>query len=214
MSHSTYWDRFDEVITSTSQLEELMGEPLPVVLDKVIDHVDDIAHDFIARSPFCFLATANATGHIDISPKGDPPGFVRVLDGQHLAIPDRPGNRRADSFHNLLTDDRIGLIFLVPGKPETLRISGRARVVRDQALLDSMAVKERPPALAVVVEVERVMVHCPKCMIRSKLWKPDRWLDIEDLADVSEALITHADADITAEELLDQVVRGGHADLY
>jgi len=214
MSDSTYWDRFDEVVTSADDLEEFVGEPLPIVLDKVIDHVDDIAREFIARSPFCLVATASTSGHIDISPKGDPPGFVHVLDDRHLAIPDRPGNRRADSFHNLLTDDRIGLIFLAPGKTETLRVSGRARVVRDRALLESMAVQERSPSLAVVVEVERVMVHCPKCMIRSKLWKPDRWPDVADLADVGEALIAHSDAAITPEELHEQVVNGGHADLY
>lgn len=214
MSENTYWDRFDEVVTSADDLEEMMGEPLPVVLDKVIDHVDDIAREFIARSPFCLVATASTSGHIDVSPKGDPPGFVHVLDDRHLAIPDRPGNRRADSFHNLLTDDRIGLIFLAPGKTETLRVSGRARVVRDRVLLDSMAVQDRTPSLALVVEVDRVMVHCPKCMIRSKLWKPERWPDTTGLADVGEALITHAEAKITPEELHDQVMSGGHADLY
>ena len=213
MSEHTYWDRFDEVVSTVGQLEELTGQPIAAVVDKVVDHLDDISRQFIAASPFCLVATANSAGFIDVSPKGDPAGFVRVLDERHLAVPDRPGNRRADSFHNLLTDDRIGMIFLIPGTTETLRVSGRARIVRDAELLASMTVKGRQPALAVVVEVDRVMIHCPKCMIRSKLWKPERWAETA-LPDISAALTAHADLDITPEQLLEQVVDEGLADLY
>ena len=121
-------DRDWHVISTVDELEAVVGTPLPAVVDKVIDHVDDICREFIARSPFCLVATSSPDGHLDISPKGDPAGFVHVLDEHHLVIPDRPGNRRADTLHNLLRDDRIALIFLVPGTTETVRVSGRARI--------------------------------------------------------------------------------------
>ena len=134
---------------------------------KVIDRIDEMCARFIAASPFVVVASTDAGGAVDLSPKGDPPGFVRVLSPRLLAIPDRPGNNRADTMENLLQDDRIGLIFLVPGRRETLRVSGRGRIVRDAGLNARMAHKGREPDLALVVEVERAFFHCAKCMIRS-----------------------------------------------
>jgi uncharacterized protein len=120
------------------------------------------------------VATTGRTGHLDLSPKGDPPGFVRVLDEQTLALPDRAGNRRVDSLRNILENPSVGLIFLVPGEGETLRVGGKAAVVRDRGLRESMALNDRVPELALVITVERVFFHCGKCIVRSKLWENHR----------------------------------------
>jgi len=125
---------------------------------------------------------------MDISPKGDAPGFVRVLDSNTLAIPDRPGNQRFDTFRNLFESSRIGLIFLVPGKRETLRISGRAEVVRDTPLLESMTANGKVPTLAIAVHVEEAFFHCAKCIIRSRLWLPEHWPSIEGLPTLAETM--------------------------
>jgi PPOX class probable FMN-dependent enzyme len=116
------------------------------------------------------IASADSNGNTDVSPKGDPIGFVKILDDKTLAIPDRLGNKRADTIENILTNPNVGLIFLIPGKTETLRVSGKAQVVRDKALLNSMAVKGKSPDFAIIVTVEEAFFHCSKCMIRSKLW--------------------------------------------
>lgn len=202
------------VITSEAELREIVAAPTAAVLAKVTDQLDEICRDFIARSPFLLVATAHPDGAIDVSPKGDPAGFVRVLDERRLAIPDRPGNRRTDTFHNLLADPRVGLLFIVPGKSETLRVSGEARIVRDESLRASMAVDGKVPELAVVVYVERVFMHCPKCMIRGRLWQPESWPDSAGLPDIGEAMIAHAHLDTTPEELLAEAEREGLTTLY
>ena len=132
--------------------------------------------------------SSDAKGRFDLSPKGDLPGFVQVLDDRTLAIPERPGNRRADTFRNVLQNPRVGLIFIVPGKGETLRVSGTARVVRDTWLRERMAVDGRLPELALVVTVEEALIHCTKCMVRSLMWQPDTW-NADGLASAVEALI-------------------------
>lgn len=192
---------FQDVITSFDQVRDLMGKLIPSVRDKVIDRLDDVCRAFIEKAPFLVMASAGSDGHLDVSPKGDPVGFVQVLDDQRLAIPDRPGNRRADTFHNLLENPQVGLIFIIPGKTETLRVSGEARIVRDQNLREGMAVNGRVPDFALVVYVERVFMHCPKCMVRSNLWQPEAWPDHTNLANIVEAMIQHAKLDITPEEL-------------
>src|SRR5258705_2818538 len=126
---------------------------------------------------------------MDVSPKGDPPGFVQVLDDETLAIPDRPGNRRADTFSNVLQNPGVGLIFLIPGKLETLRVNGRARIVRDMALRERMAVQGKVPQIALVVTVEEAFIHCGKCMIRSQLWQPESWPDGDALPSQAECLV-------------------------
>lgn len=146
--------QFHEVLTSEAEVEAILGKPNQHVLAKEIDHLDDLCLAFIARSPFVLVASYDVAGHLDVSPKGDPPGFVRVLDTQTLAIPERPGNRRADTFRNVLQTPRVGLIFLVPGKGETLRVNGTARIVRDMWLRVQMAVDDRIPELALVVTIE------------------------------------------------------------
>lgn len=205
---------FDEIITSIDEVTDVIGEPTEVVLAAVTDHLDDICRAYIATSPFCFIATANPDGYLDVSPKGDPAGFVQVLDDKHVAIPDRPGNRRADTLHNLLKDPRVGLIFIIPGKRETLRISGEARIVRDQKLRDSMAVNGKAPAFAIVVHVDRVFSHCPKCMVRSKLWEPDAWPDLAGTASHAAAVIKHGNLPLTEDELRAEVEKAGITELY
>ncbi|MEO1092560.1 MAG: MSMEG_1061 family FMN-dependent PPOX-type flavoprotein [Pseudomonadota bacterium] len=202
------------VIESEADLAELVAAPMPEAIAKVVDHIDDVCRAFIAKSPFCLIASANPDGHIDVSPKGDPPGFVRVLDDRRLAIPDRPGNRRVDTFHNLLRDPRLGMIFLIPGKTETLRVSGEARIVRDETLRRSLAYKGHEPHLAVVVYVERAFVHCPKCMIRGSIWKPEAWPASDDVPDLRRAMIRQAKLDTTPAALEAKAERAGVTKLY
>ena len=131
--------------------------------------------DWLAASPFCLIATAGADGTCDVSPKGDPPGFALVLDDRTIAIPERPGNRRADGYRNILANPHVGLIFLIPGRDDTLRINGRARLVRDAPFFDDMVVKGHRPLLALVVEIEQIFYHCAKAFLRSELWQPETW---------------------------------------
>jgi PPOX class probable FMN-dependent enzyme len=174
--------RFSEALTTEAQIMELLGQPSPHVLRKVTRALDGLCRDFIARSPYLLIASGDADGNMDVSPKGDPAGFVRVLDDCTLAIPDRPGNRRADTFRNVMQRPQVALLFLVPGRGETLRLNGSAMVVRDQWLREQMAIGGNVPALALVVKVGEVFFHCPKCALRSNLWDPAQWPDLDGLA--------------------------------
>lgn len=205
---------FNDVVRTRQELREVIGEPSDVVTRKTLPHLDRHCLSFIGRSPFLLLATADEEGNVDVSPKGDPPGFVRVLDEHTLAVPDRLGNRRADSMENLLQNPKIGLIFLVPGKTETLRVSGEALIVRDQDLLDSMAVKDRSPQLAIVVRVREAFFHCSKCMIRSSLWKPDAWPDLEGLPTLAETMVDAGKLELSEEEMHERVLRDERERLY
>ena len=181
--------KFNNVVRSEEELRELMGDPVaPPVVEKTMSSLDKHCTAFISRAPFVLISSCDSKGRMDISPKGDPAGFVKVLDSTTLAIPDRPGNQRFDTFKNLFESPRIGLIFLVPGKKETLRISGRSEVVRDTELLESMAINHRAPALAIAVHVEEAFFHCAKCIIRSRLWKPDHWPSVEGLPTLAETM--------------------------
>ncbi len=191
---------FSEVLGSEAELEEVLGSPNARVLAKVTDRLDDLCRDFIARSPFLVISSSDAAGRVDCSPKGDPPGFVRVLDDKTLAIPERPGNRRADTFRNVLQNPKVGLIFLVPGKGETLRISGTARLVRDRWLRETMTHNGKVPDLALVVTCEEVFAHCTKCMVRSALWQPDSW-NPEGLFTIGSAMVAHGKLDLTVAEM-------------
>lgn len=184
--------RFGEVVESEAGLRAVSGTVSPRAEAKVIGVIDSMSRRFIAASPFVFIATVGEGGVVDVSPKGDPAGFVRVLDERTLAIPDRPGNKRFDTFLNLFGNPAIGLIFVVPGVDWTLRVSGQAIVVRDEALREELAERGRPPAQVVVVAVERVLSHCPKCMMRSGLWRPEDWPDVSDVPTLAETIIAHA----------------------
>jgi len=181
--------KFSDIIRSEAELRELMGEPVaPPVVEKTLTSLDRHCLAFIGRAPFVLISSSDREGRMDISPKGDAPGFVRVLDSKTLAIPERPGNQRFDTFKNLFESPRVGLIFLIPGKRETLRISGRAEVVRDATLLDSMSANGKRPELAIAVHVEEAFFHCAKCVIRSRLWMPEHWPSLEGLPTLAETM--------------------------
>ena len=162
-------------ITSHEELRELLGAPTPRALGKERPVLHPRDRQWLAASPFCLVATAGADGSCDVSPKGDPPGFTLVLDERTIAIPERPGNRRADGYRNILDNPHVGLIFMIPGRTDTLRINGRARLVRDAPWFDDMVVKGHRPVLAVVVEIEQIFYHCAKAFLRSQLWQPESW---------------------------------------
>lgn len=183
---------FDEVIETMKQLRSLTRQPSDRARNKVIDHVDDICRRFIAASPFVIVASCGADGRIDVSPKGDPAGFVQVLDEKTLAIPDRSGNHRLDTFENVLSHPQIGLIFLIPGNGDTLRVSGRAKLVRDRKLQARLAVQGKQPELVLIVSVEQAFLHCPKCIARAKLWSPEHWPDRTTVPTLAEAIVAHA----------------------
>ncbi|MGI9823767.1 MSMEG_1061 family FMN-dependent PPOX-type flavoprotein [Agromyces sp. Marseille-Q5079] len=162
-------------VTTAAELEQIVGRPLPAARDKARDHLHDIDRQWLAASPLCFIATADASGAQDVSPKGDPAGFAIALDDRTIAIPERPGNRRADGFHNLLENPHVGLIFVIPGRGDTLRVNGRARLLRDVPYADRMRVRGHIPSVVVEVAVEEVFFHCSKAFLRSKTWQPDDW---------------------------------------
>ena len=162
-------------ITTDAELRALLGEPTRAAITKERRVLDEVDRQWLAASPFCLVATSAADGTCDVSPKGDPAGFTVVLDDTTLALPERAGNRRADSFFNILGNPHVGLIHLLPGRNDTLRINGRARLTRDAALLDAMVVKGHRPVLAMVVEIEQVFFHCAKAFLRSALCDPATW---------------------------------------
>jgi PPOX class probable FMN-dependent enzyme len=182
---------YDEVINSRERLREIIGEPGPAIVGKVIDHVDEICARYIAASPFCVIATRGADGLLDQSPKGDPAGFVTVRDRKTLIIPDRPGNKRADSFENLLVNPEVAIIFLIPGYGYTLRVSGTAKIVRDATLAEQLVVNGRPPNLLLVMTVDEAYMHCAKAMARSKIWDQQAWPDSTQVPTLAEAMVAH-----------------------
>lgn len=190
-------------ITSADELRAHVGEPMPRAVTKERVRLHQRDRDWLAATPLCVIATSDAAGNCDVSPKGDPAGFVHVLDDTTIVIPDRPGNRRVDGFLNIIENPHVGLIFVVPGRPETLRMNGRARLVREAPFFDDLVVKGHRPTLAMVVEVEQIFFHCPKALLRSSLWKPESWNP--------DALPSHArivkDVQPTAESLADLEAR-------
>jgi PPOX class probable FMN-dependent enzyme len=162
-------------ITTESELRELLGTPSGAAVGKERRRLHDLDRAWIAASPFLLMATSAADGSCDVSPKGDPAGFVHVLDDQTLVIPERPGNKRADGWVNVLSNPHVGLIFLVPGRVDTLRVNGRARLVREAPFLDDLVVNGHRPLLALVVEIEQIFHHCGKAFLRSRLWDPTSW---------------------------------------
>ncbi|HXV29952.1 MAG TPA: pyridoxamine 5'-phosphate oxidase family protein [Sinorhizobium sp.] len=206
--------RFRDIVTSEEQLRSELGPPSERSIAKVVQTIDEQARQFIARSPFVFIASVTADGMLDVSPKGDPAGFVKVLDEKTIAIPDRPGNRRLDTLRNVLVNPNVGLIFLIPGVTHTLRVAGKALIVRDAELRETMAVNGKPPEHVLVVEVSHVLSHCPKCMVRSKMWQPEAWPDISDLPSFAEMLIAHARLAETVEEMQASIEKGTREGLY
>ena len=205
---------FSEIVTSEAQIRAVIGQPSHRVATKAVAVLDDHCRTFIANSPFLLIASCDAGGNLDISPKGDPAGFVRVLDASTLAIPDRPGNRRADTFMNLLQQPHVGLLFLIPGKPETLRVNGTAMMVRDRWLRDQMAIGDKAPDLVLVVKVDEVFFHCPKCMVRSKLWDHGQWPNLKGLASFAQIKVDRDRLDVSVEQMEALVAKNTREHLY
>ena len=179
---------FAKIVSSEQQIRDVLGHPGERAVLKDQARLDEHFRAFIAQSPFLILGTANAAGQCDVSPKGDEPGFVKVLDETHLAIPDRLGNNRLDGMTNVLVNPHVGLIFFIPGREDTLRVNGRAWIVEDDAILDAMVMKGKRPPFAIGVEVEQAFMHCPKAFIRSGLWQHETWPDPSVVPSMSRML--------------------------
>jgi uncharacterized protein len=176
------------VIHDESGLRAVIGEPTPLVAGKIAPRLNELTRQFIERSPFVCVATARPDGGLDVSPRGDPAGFVRILDDETLLIPDRPGNKIADTLTNLLEDPRIALLFLIPGVGDSFRVNGTARIVDDPELLGPSAVDGRVPKLGILVDVDEAYTQCSKALVRSDLWNPERHIDRSDLPSGGEIL--------------------------
>jgi len=168
-------------IVEEGALRGLIGEPNAVVRSKISDRLNDLTRQFVERSPFLCLATSAADGTCDVSPRGDPAGFVQVLDDRTLLLPDRPGNRLADSFRNVLENPHVALLFFIPGVTDTFRVNGRAEVVIDQELLAPCAVEGKVPKVGLRIEVEEAFTHCSKAFLRAQLWDPAEYADRSEL---------------------------------
>ena len=186
-------------ITDEAELRETIGSPSPVVESKIANRLNDLTRQFIERSPFLCVATASPQGGLDVSPRGDPAGFVRILDERTLLLPDRPGNKLADTLTNLLADDRIALLFLIPGVGDSFRVNGRATIVQDEELLAGSSVDGKPPKLGILVAVEEAYTQCSKALIRSDLWNPEHHVDRSELPSSGEIMRAVADPEFDAE---------------
>lgn len=164
-----------EFVESAAELRHILGQVSERAATKVRSSLHEIDHQWLRASPFCLMATSDARGACDVSPKGDPAGFTHVLDNRTIAIPERLGNRRADSFHNVLENGHVGLIYLVPGRGDTLRINGKATLVRNAPFFDELVVHGHRPSLALIVNIEEVFYHCSKAFLRAALWESETW---------------------------------------
>ena len=187
-------------ITNDAELRAIIGSPSDVVVSKISDRLNELTRQFIERSPFVCVATKMPNGGIDVSPRGDPPGFVRILGDRELLIPERPGNRIADTLTNLLADPSIGLIFLIPGVGDSFRVNGRGAITDDRKLLAPSAVEGSAPKLGILVSVDEAYTQCSKALIRSDLWNPERHVDRSDLPSSGEILRSLNDPNFDAEE--------------
>ena len=186
-----------------AELRDILGEPNELVKAKLADRLNSLTRQFVERSPFVVVATGRPDGGLDVSPRGDPAGFVRILDDRTLLLPDRPGNKLADTLTNLLEDDRIALLFLIPGIGDTFRVNGHARIVDDPELLAPSAVEGKAPRLGLLVVVEEAYTQCPKALIRSDLWNPEKHVSREELPSSGAILRATADPELDVEEYED-----------
>jgi len=202
-------------ITSMEQVMEHWEPMHPSQVNKSIDHIDAHLSAWIERTTFVTIASSNAAGKLDVSPKGDPAGFVKVLDAKTLAIPDRIGNHRGDTFRNVLETSAVGMMFVVPKRKEVVRINGSAQIVADDALLDLTTVNGHRPHFVLLVRVEEAFFHCGKSMIRSRMWQPDQWGSITGLPTYSEALKDHGEMhDTPLEEIEERMAFNEAGRLY
>jgi uncharacterized protein len=175
-------------ITDEAELRELIGSPQELVVSKIVPRLNELTRQFIERSPFMCLATSAPDGSCDVSPRGDPAGFVRILDERTLLIPDRPGNRIADSLRNILANPHVGLLFLIPGVGDTFRVNGRAKLVTDEELLAGSEIEGKAPKLGILVEIDECYTQCSKALVRSDLWNPEHHVDRSELPSSGEIL--------------------------
>ncbi len=207
--------QFTDVVTTEAELRALLGHPNELVIKKQQAALDVHCRAFIALAPFMLLGTTDSAGRCDVSPRGDGPGFVQVLDDTTLVIPDRPGNKRFDSLRNILAHGGVGLLFMIPGVEETLRVNGRARLIRDADVLARMAVRDKVPTLAIAVEVQEAFLHCAKALKRSKLWQEESWPDEAALVSRAQIFLDHAPRPgVTVEELEASLAQSYVKNLY
>ncbi|MBN8650026.1 MAG: pyridoxamine 5'-phosphate oxidase family protein [Cytophagales bacterium] len=205
---------FEKVIKSEQELRELMGYPSEIVTRKTINYIDEHCGSFIENSPFITIATSDLKGNLDVSPKGDPAGFVKILSATQLAIPERPGNKKADTLTNIIQNPHVGLIFLIPGVNETLRVNGEAKIVTDQKVLELLSCNGKPPAIAIIVNVKEAFLHCAKCMIRSNLWRKTEVTQERTVPSLAKALVDHGKLEITVKQLDDMIKDDEKTNLY
>ena len=189
------------VISTHEALRDVVGEASERTAKKVLGHIDEHARTLIAHSPFCLLATSAPDGSCDVSPRGDPAGSVLVLDEKTLVLADRPGNKLVDSFRNILDNPHAGLLFLIPGMNETLRVNGRATIVSDAPFFDDLVVQGKRPRLAIVIEVRELYMHCAKAFLRSSLWQPETWPERSELPTLGCILRDQLNLTATADQL-------------
>ncbi|MEI5906330.1 pyridoxamine 5'-phosphate oxidase family protein [Bacillus spongiae] len=200
-------------IQTEEELQALLGYPSELVQRKVINHIDHHCRDFIAKSPFLVMSTASREGDCDTSPRGDAPGFVYILDDKRMIIPERPGNKRMDSLRNILSNPHVGLLFLIPGLGETLRVNGKATLVQDEVLLEKMAVKGKWPIVGICVEVQECFIHCAKAFKRSRLWERESWPT--EVPTAAKILADHAKLPGASEEAISaRLSKGYREQLY
>jgi PPOX class probable FMN-dependent enzyme len=204
---------FSQTITALDQLREVIPEPNELAVRKQISALDDHCRAFIERSPFLFLATSNARGDCDVSPKGDAPGFVQVLDDHTIVIPDRPGNNRLDSLRNIVENPHAAVLFMIPGADWTLRVNGRATIIRDPDILERSAVGGKRPPLGLAIEVEEAFLHCPKCILRSNLWESNGWEYKDDLS-FAQIVSDHVKLRGVPVEVVEKALDKAHETLY
>lgn len=183
---------FKDVIDSEEELRSMYENPSELVNNKIITVIDHHCRDYISKSPLLFMATSDSSGDCDVSPRGDTAGFVYVFDDKHLVIPERPGNRRFDSLRNIISNPKVGLIFIIPGLEETLRINGQAKIIKDQEIMAQMEAQGKLPKLGIAVEVEECYMHCAKAFKRSHLWDDKYWLLKEELPKPAVIIADHA----------------------
>src|SRR5689334_14486863 len=212
INESSTMSTFQNVIQNEAELRAILGYAGQAAQNKVIPELDEICRAFIAKSSFVLIGSTAADGNMDVSPKGDPAGFVQVMDNQTLLIPDRPGNRRGDTLSNLLQNPQIGMLFLVPGRSETLRVNGMAQIVRDEDVRERFIMQGKLPIFVIAVTVKEVFFHCTKCVVRSGLWSSEKAHD--ELVSLGEAIVKHAKLDISVAEADAMLVEDEKFDLY
>ncbi len=181
-----------DIITTEEELRELIGFPSELVKKKVISELDHHCQNFIAKSPFLTISTADENGFCDVSPRGDHPGFIYIENKQSLILPERPGNKRLDTLSNILKNPQVGLLFFIPGLGETLRINGKASIIKNPDILAKLTARGKTPLVGIRVEVEECYIHCAKAFMRSGLWEPDTWSDKQAMPSAAQIIFDHA----------------------